>query len=274
VQPIAVYTRAWRAAVSLLLVVSAVNLPALLAAVVFLDDPPVTPPVVIRTFLYFTVVPALAAWLVDRAAAGRAEIRDGTLVLTRRDLAIDVPLRSIVRLAPWRLPLPGPGLSLDLASGRRLRFAIRTDDPAALSAEIARAGGPPAIVAAAPVVYASTRRRRSGAALAAKFGGFALAPAAVLFNLDQHITYGGTLGQYYLEGLGPGLENLVLYWTTVAIYLVCWASLWRAGAEVVVLATSWLVPSWTPGIRRVVEVVCGVAYWIGVPALLVLRLAA
>src|SRR5262249_57453928 len=75
-----------------------------------------------------------------------------------------------------------------------------------------------------------------------KFVVFALAPTAVLFNAHQHIAYGGSLGQYYLEGRGPYLRTFAIYWLTVSIDLVLWAALWRAIGEGVALAAPWIPP--------------------------------
>jgi apolipoprotein N-acyltransferase len=97
-------------------------------------------------------------------------------------------------------------------------------------------------------------------------------PASLLFYTHQHIAYGGTFGQYYLEGLVPYLSTLGEYWATTVILLVSYASIWRAAAEIAVWTAAALAGR-TPAfaVRRAVEVACAVAYYGGVPALLALR---
>ena len=109
--------------------------------------------------------------------------------------------------------------------------------------------------------------------LAAKFPLFALLPTAVLFNAHQHIAYGGLLGQYYLHGLRAYLLTFAVYWVTVAIYLVLYASTWRALGEAAALLAAWTAPSRAARVRRGVEVGCRVLYYGGVPVLLALRFA-
>jgi apolipoprotein N-acyltransferase len=274
VQHVAVHSRISRLVAAVAVVVARANLLGLLAAAVLRTDPPVTPPTALRTFLFFTAGPALVAWLLARAGAGRARVREAALVLARRDLSVEVPIGSIARVAAWRVPLPGPGVSIVLLSGRRVRFPIRTDDPAALMDLVARAGGPASEARAASVLYASTRRRKSVLRLVLQFAVFGLVPGAIVFNLDQFIAYGGTFGQWYLEGPLAWLESFAIDWATVVVYLVCWANLWRIPAEAIVLLAAAVAPPTARGVRHAVEVVCGLAYWVGVPALMALRLLA
>ena len=107
--------------------------------------------------------------------------------------------------------------------------------------------------------------------LVGKFVAFALLPASVLFYTHQHIAYGGTFGQYYLEGLGPYVATLVTYWVTVAIYLVLYAGVWRGLGEGVALVAARVAPSRAARVRRAVEVTCRVLYYGGAPLLLVAR---
>src|SRR6185369_14533103 len=51
-----------------------------------------------------------------------------------------------------------------------------------------------------------------------------------LFYTHQHIAYGGTFGQYYLEGPGAWLTTFAEYWSNTVILLVSYASCWR-GAD-------------------------------------------
>ena len=227
-------------------------------------------PVLVPILLAFSVLPAAAAWLVERAANARAAVRDDALVLCRPDIRVEVARTEIARVVPWTLPLPGPGVSFSLRSGRRLPHGFEAADPAPLLAALGETVG-----AGHPVVVWAHARAASPPwrwhHLLWKFVGFALAPAAVLWNAHQHIAYGGTLGQYYLEGLGPYLRTFVLYWLSVSTFLVLWASACRALAEGIALAAAVAAPSQAARVRRAVEIACRVLFYAGVPAVVAVR---
>ena len=105
----------------------------------------------------------------------------------------------------------------------------------------------------------------------ARFALLGVLPASVLFYTHQHIAYGGTFGQYYLEGAIPYLSTLGEYWATTIILLVSYASIWRAAGEIVVWTAALAGRAAAAGARRAVEIACGLAYFGGVPALLALR---
>jgi hypothetical protein len=265
-----VYPPGARLAAGALVAMSRASLLLILAAVVVATDPPVTPPVLLRMVVGTALLPALAAWALGRAFAARIDLDDAALHIHRRDLEVDVPRTSVAGVSPWRVPLPGPGLSLRLRSGRRLAWGIQTDDPTA----VVQALGAPEAAAHPTVVYGHARaglRRRRWYHAGAKYAGFGLGPAAILFNAHQHIAYGGPLGQYRLHGLGPYLWTFAVYWVTTVIYLVLWAALWRTLAE----GAAWLAAAAAPAraarVRRAAERSCQVAYYGGVPVLLLLR---
>ena len=273
-----VYSAPWRAMAASLMAVSGFGLMTILVAVVFATDPPVEPPLLVRLIGALAVLPALAAAVLRRAAAGTARVDGTVLRLARGGLRVDVPVVSIVRVAPWRIPLPGAGMTLWLRSGTRLRYGVEAvGDPTPLLQALAGAGGVAAAAAALAhpsIVYAATwppPRRWPWLRVLAKFAGFGLAPAAILFNAHQYIAYGGTLGQYYLLGLGPYLRTFAVYWLTVVIYLVLYAGAWRGVAEGAVCATAWIAPARARGVRRLAEAALRIAYYGGVPALLALR---
>jgi hypothetical protein len=227
-------------------------------------------PVLAPTLLAFSVLPAAAAWLVERAAAARVAVHDDALVLRRPDVQVEVARTEIARVVPWMLPLPGPGVSFALRSGRRLPHGLEAADPVPLLAALGESAA-----ARHPVVVWAHARAASPPwrwhHLLWKFVGFALAPAAVLFNAHQHIAFGGTLGQYYLEGLGPYLRTFCLYWLTVSGFLILWASAWRALGEGFALAAAVVAPSHAARVRRAVEVACRLVFYAGVPALVAVR---
>jgi len=273
-----IYSAPWRVAAAALVTVSGVSLPAILLLVLLATDPPVTPPILVRLVAVLTVLPGLAAWLVQRALTADIHLRSTELVVHRRGLRLEIPWVSIAWIAPWTVPLPGPGFSLWMRSGRRFRWSLQAADPTPLLLALADAGGLEIARVATQhpnLVYANVKRsvvqRWRWYHLAGKFVVLALGPAAVLFNAHQHIAYGGFLGEYYLLGLRSYLETFGIYWTTVTIYLVLYASVWRGVAEGVALVAAHVAPSRAARVRRAVENACRVLYYAGVPILLGIR---
>jgi hypothetical protein len=272
------YPAVARAAAAVLVALSGGSLGWIAGRVVTATDPPVTPPVLVLLVGVVTLPPALAAAALRAAFAGVADLGAGTLVVIRRGARLEVPLDGLAAIVPWVVPLPGPGLALRMRSGRRIGWTLRTEDPTPLLGALASGGldaARPALVHPT-VVYA--RAKYAGPAwrwyhLAAKFGAFSLVPAGVLFNAHQHIAFGGPLGQYHTYGLGAYLRTFAEYWLTTAIYCVLWASPWRGLAEAVALGVAWLVPRAAGGARRAGEAAGRIAYYGGIPLLLLLRFA-
>jgi len=266
------YSRRWRAARAVLIALSRASLPALLVLVVLATDPPIDPPQLLQLVLGLALLPASAAWLMRRTCAARVEPRTAELVVRRSDLLVEVPYTALARVRPWALPLPAPGLSLELRSGRRLAYALETADPTPLL-EALDALAPEA---ARPALRHPSVAYAHAAAIAPpwrwyhylwKFVVFALAPTAVLFNAHQHIAYGGTLGEYYLLGAAAYVRTFAVYWGTLTIYLILFAGLWRCLAEVVAWLAAFAAPARAVRVRCVAERCCQVLYYAGIPAL-------
>jgi apolipoprotein N-acyltransferase len=270
------YSVSARIVAALLVATSAASLPAIGILVLLSADPPILPPTLFGLFAGLTIAPAAAAWVISRLCRAQVKVDDG-LILERPGLQVTLPSSAVARVVPWIVPLPSPGLSFHLCSGRHLSWGIAAPDPFPLLDQLAECGGVEAARAAAAhpaVAYARARAmmmRRSWYHLAAKFPLFALGPTAIFFSTHQWITYGGPLGQYYLEGPGRYLQTFAVYWATVAIYLGCYASVWRGLAEACCLALTWATPHHAARARRVVEAACRVAYFAGVPAFVASR---
>ena len=269
--------RGWRVVAAAAFAASRLNLPLMLAVLVF-TTAPVTPIMVIRTFVLFTLLPGCGAWLVRRACAARVRVAGGTLTVTRPGFDVAVPTTSIARLAPWWLPLPCPGVDVVLGSGRRLSPELGAEDPAPLLRALADAGVAAAGAALAhPMVVWATARAAWGRwrwpHLVVRFPLFALLPTAVLFNAHQHIAYGGLLGQYYLLGLRAYVVTFAIYWSTVTVYQVLYASVLRGLAELGCVLAAAVAPSRATRVRRAAEHVVRVLYYAGVPVMLALRFA-
>ncbi len=275
--PIALPARAHgpvsRGVVGALRAIALASMPLQLALVLYAIDPPVTPPVLLELLVVWTLLPAGLAALVERVVSTTVTVDASTLAISRSDVRLEAPIDAIAGVVPWAIPLPEPGVWLRMRSGRRLGYGVALDDPAVLMAALAEAGVPTGgehpTVAWAHARAARPRRRwyhRAG-----KFVVFGALPGGVLFNAHQHIAYGGTFGEWYLLGAASWFRTLAVYWGTVVAYLVLYAATWRWLGELTALAAAAVAPSRVARVRRAVELVCGVAYWIGVPVLLGVR---
>ena len=270
------YGGAWRTVVALLVVASRASLPLVMARLVFGDDPPLTPLVLVGLVTTMIVVPEALAALFRRAFAATITVEGDAVVITRHDVRIEIPRSAIVAVVPWKLPLPSTGASLLLRSGRRFGYQIGLAAPSRLVTFLAeRAGAGTRTLRDDPAFLHADAGRHAGVLRwwqwLVKFPLLGLLPTAVLFRAHQWIAYGGTLGQYYTYGARAYLLTFLEYWTTVTIYLALWAGIWRVGAEIAAWSAARLAPGSVFRVRRCVEIGCRVLYYGGVPALLVLR---
>jgi hypothetical protein len=267
----------WRFAAGSLVALSRASLPALAAVVALRQAEPILLPTLLAVLAAGSLLPACAAWLLERAFEASVEVRERALHVRGRSLRLEVPCASIERVQVWRLPLPGPGVALRLRSGALLRPGLEAADLEPLLGALAEAGGVDAAREALRqpwVVYAhakQTRARRFFEHWLFKFPGFSLLPTGILFNAHQHIAYGGTLGQWRLEGPAAWLLTFAGYWGTVCVYLVLYASVWRALAEVAALLAARAGSGRAASTRRVVELACATLYYVGIPALVAAR---
>jgi len=271
------YPPLWRCAAGGLKALSRASLPVLAVAVATRLDEPFPLPTLLLAIAAFSALPGLAAWLLERAFAASVELRERALHIRGRSLRLEVPCASIERVEPWRLPLPGPGVSLRLRSGGVLHPGLEAADLEPLLGALAEAGGVTSAREALRqpgVVYAHAKQQHPRGLSQHplfKFPGFALLPTGVLFNAHQHIAYGGSLGQWHLEGLGAYAQTFLSYWATVCVGLVLYASVWRALAELVALLAARAGSARAASARRTVELACGALYYLGVPALVLAR---
>lgn len=271
------YSAPRRAVAGTLTALAGAALLLILILVVSSTDPPVTPGALFRLVGLIVLPLALSAWWIRRASRARVEVDHLSLAITCSGLRLEVPLNAIDAVLPWSLPLPGAGFWLRMRSGRRLRYGIESHDTARLLTALAEVGEVGAAAGAAQhptVIYAAARSALGQATWLRrffKFGVFAALPAGVLFNAHQHIAYGGPLGEYYMLGLRSYLTTLAIYYATAVVYLILYAAAWRIAAEVVALLAARLAPPMAVEARKAVETTCAVAYFAGVPALLLLR---
>jgi len=273
----AVYPSLLRLLAAGLFALSRGSLPLILVRMVVSTNPPITPAIVMRLFVLFTVIPAGVAWLIERSASAELELRAGVLTARRRRSMVEVPCDAIERIEPWSVPFPGPGFSFVMRSGERLRHAFQVTDPKPLLYELADRGHVEAAHAAVRhpvIVWAHAKAvvpRTFWDRAAVKFIAFAVVPGTLWFYTRQRISYGSFLGEYYASGLGEWLATLVLHWITAALYLVLYASLLRGVAESFALAAASVAPLSAIPLRRGVEVAYRVLFYGGVVAMLLVR---
>ena len=230
----------------------------------------------IRTFAALVLAPEAAATLVLLAFKARASLEGGVLVLGGDGRRVELALRDVVAVQPWRLPLPAVGVSLQLARGGRWRLGLAGVEPTAWAQALAAGGS--AVTLAGPAwasryaqAVQSTRRGRLGRPLA-KFAVLPLLLAIPAFRLHQHIAYGSAFGEYYTFGLVAYLKGFALWWAAWAIGVVLCAGVLRLLIEAATLAIVLVSASGATRVRPWLERFGLTALYLGLPAWLLLRL--
>lgn len=232
----------------------------------------------LRWFAAAVLAPLAAAWAIERAFAAQARVERGTWVLEQRRQRIELPLASVARLRPWRLPLPGSGVDVRLAEGPRWTRSLALARPQSLyrllaagGAGIGWEGRGAAAWAGWAQARADARRRRLDHPLA-KFALFPLLLALVAFRLHQVIAFGGTFGEFYSYGLAAYLTGLLIWWASWSIGLMLFAALLRIAIEAAATLAAALRPAHAADVRDALEWLGRVAFYVGVPAWLAWRL--
>ncbi|MGQ3054011.1 MAG: apolipoprotein N-acyltransferase, partial [Roseateles sp.] len=227
----------------------------------------------LRMFTAVCLIPEAATWALLRVCTARPTLADGRLVLTRGARRLDIPLQDIAAVEPWRLPLPGPGASLRMKSGKTWPHGLALRDPWAL----ARALGAP--VQERPRQRAWWAQARCRAELppsrlarpAFKFMLLPLLLAMPAFQLHQKIAYGSALGEFYSFGLGAYLTGFGLWWAAwIAGVVLCAAAL-RAVIELGTFTAALVRPQQAMVSRAWLERLGLAALYLGLPAWLLLR---
>ena len=274
---VVVLSPSWRAAASVLRVVVLGGLLWTGAAQLSGDSERTSTLAQMWSFALLVLAPVAALWCIGRAFRATMRIEDGQLVLEQRDRLIEIPVKDIAALETWTLPIPGAGVWLHLASGRRWSQGIAVADPAALASALIRVGGPVRLADAASGHAAKLARTRAAVSPwridhpALKFLLFPLVPALPAFRLHQHIAFGGTFGEYYTYGLQAYLLALAIWWASWAIGLVLFAAALRVLIEAGTLLALALRPDSAIDARRGFEHVGRVLFFAGVPMWLLIR---
>ena len=270
----------WRIATGLLQVFARGCLLWMAAALLFQDNPETNRLTQIWTFAALVLAPEVAAWCIRRAFAATLRIENGALVLEQRERRTEIPLSRIAAVMPWRLPIPATGVWLTLDSGRRWSQGIALRDPPALIDALVRAGARPALsdtISGRAAAYMRTRLavpRKAIDRIAMKFVLFPLVPALPAFRLHQHIAFGGTFGEYHSFGLQAYLIAFAIWWATWAIHLAMFAAALRVAIEAGTWLSLVLRPASAIDVRRTLEFLGRLVFYVGVPAWLAIRFLA
>ncbi len=231
----------------------------------------------VRTFALLFLAPEVAAWCVLLAFRARASVEQGLLVLSRGTRRLELVLHDIAAVEPWRLPIPGPGVSLRLVSGERWRYGLAHAGSVALAQALAAAAGGtvrPAPEPSRAMAYARARqavRRGRLDWLPAKFVLLPLVLAIPAYRLHEHIAYGSAFGEYYTFGLLAYLKGFGLWWAAWAVGVALFAAALRTGIEAGTLAAVVLKPAQAAEARRWMERAGLAVLYLGLPAWLVWR---
>ena len=263
----------WRSLAVLLQSGAWAALLALAAILVLRDDLRANPLWLLRLVGPLALAPLLAAWCIRQAFRARLTVAGDALVIARRDRETRIPLGSLHALQPWWLPLPGPGLWLQLASGRRWTDGLVVDGDA-LARAVAETGGRVQVSSGTATVLARARwqaRRWWFDRPLVKFGLLPLLPALLAFRLHQHIAYGGTFGEYYTYGLQAYLAALGLWWASWAMGCLLFGTALRTGVEAVTLLVAWLQPAHAASAHGACLWLARLLYFVVTPAWMLTR---
>ncbi len=273
----------WRIAAALLRVLARGSLLWMAVAALRLDPSQTHPLSQITLFGALVVVPETAAWAILRAFAASLRIGDDAVILDQASRHIEIPLREIAAVEPWRWPVPGTGVRLRLASGRDWSHGLALADPKAFIGALLRAGALPSMTEAERTASATAFAARWAHVRARvsrrwfdhpllKFVVFPLVPTLPAFRLHQYIAYGGTFGEYHTFGLQAYLTAFGLWWASWAIGLALFAAGLRVLIELGSLLALWLRPAQAVDTRRWLEHAGRLLFFVGVPAWLAFRL--
>lgn len=226
--------------------------------------------VIVRGLVVLSLVPASFVRLGRRLAKGTLTAHEDRLEIHGRYERHEIPRPALASIRPWRLPLPGPGVSLRWRAPRRARRELEVSDPWILAAAL-EGKGDPHHTEQRPHLrgYLTARaayRRADRGRLVLRFGLYPLLLTFVWFWAHQHIAFGGLFGEYYLFGGGAYVRTLVRLWIESTTQLVLYAGLWRAFGETAVLAGSLLWERQAALLRRAAEVLLALVYYLGIPA--------
>jgi hypothetical protein len=218
------------------------------------------------------VLPLVALRLLRLGTRATVRVEPEKLVLTQPGGAsYEVPFQALDSIRAWKLPVPGPGLTLRLRTGRAFDFGLEVQDPEPLLAAL----GPLGAERDHPRVrYARARSakwRRRWYDWGVKYGLVPAVMAGLFFRAHQYISFGGPFGEYQMYGLTAYLTTFVRTWLPVFLALLLFGCFWRAVSEALCFGAAWLGPRWARNTRTGAEWTCRALYYVALPVFLVVR---
>lgn len=232
----------------------------------------------IRVHLGCVLAPLLLGWLIQRAFHARLCIHGESLLVQGGHRSFEIPLARILALHAWRLPWPGPGVELELASGRRWLRALAMVDPERLRGLLVAGGarlGEAQKTSGLLAALAASRQRLRHRWLdhgGLRYGLFPLLLALPAFRLHQIIAFGGPFGEYYTYGLQAWLAGLLIWWASWSLGMMLFAALLRLLIEIPGSLVGLLRPGRLLAARCLLEWAGRVLYYLGLPLWLLLRI--
>jgi len=202
------------------------------------EDAPL--PYLVRRAFFFSAVPALLAEGLTLACLAAVEITPKALVLVLSGQRLEVPRAAIRGVEALRQPW----IRVVLRQGR-LPFELAPRDAVAF----ARALG-------------FTLPKPPPRFRLLLYGLVPVTLVLVIFNLHQHIAFGGFFGEWRLVSPARWLRTLFGVSLSVYIHVFAWLAVLRLLAE----AAALVLP------RRTVEIGAAIAYVLGIAAMILLRL--
>ncbi|MEO8001210.1 MAG: apolipoprotein N-acyltransferase [Arenimonas sp.] len=229
-------------------------------------------------FAALVLAPEVALWSIKRALSAKMRIENGMLVLEQRERRIEISVKEIEAVEAWKFPLPCAGVSLRLGLGQQWSGGIALADQAAFVRALIRAGAQFRLedsLATRTSTYARVRQAVPRWRLdhpIIKFVLFPLVPALPAFRLHQNIAFGGTFGEYYTFGLKAYLVAFVIWWASWVIGMTLFAALLRVVIETGTLFSIGLFPERAIDVRKVLEPLGRILFFLGVPVWLLTRI--
>lgn len=273
-------TPIWRVATMWLRLCAALTLAWLAWRMLTIDGLQVNSALQVRAFAFGVALPLLLMWAIRHLHVARARVEDGKLVFVSPAQRIEIPLASVERLHLAWNGGPGMALRLALASGRCWATTLALTDPSALSSRLKHAGRDVPWASAWSARIAEFAALRAAAHQrwldhgAVKFLLFPLLLALPAFRLHQHIAFGGTFGEFHSYGAAAWLTGLLIWWIAWALGLMLLAAALRVAIE----SLAWIVfhsrRAAARAVRGHLERFARIAYYLGTPGWLALRLLA
>ncbi|MBL8289978.1 MAG: apolipoprotein N-acyltransferase [Rubrivivax sp.] len=228
----------------------------------------------VRAFVALVLAPEAAALGLLWAGRARLAVQGGVLSLTRGARRIELAASEVTAVRAWRLPLPAPGVALQLAARSRWGYTLARVDAVALQAALATRtprATQPTWAARYGQACLAPRGNRFLQHPAAKFVALPFVLAIPAFRLHQHIAFGGGFGEAQLFGLVAYAKGFALWWAAWAIGVVIVAAVLRAAIEAGTLGVVLWRPERALAVRRALERAGLAALYGGLPAWLAWR---